>query len=160
MGMGYVIWRTRRNHCPLEAWLSAAAVRGLEQPQYGRIRCNPPLAVSTRAAEYTPAFPCLYAHRAKAALEARREFTDRVRHRRVSVGRRAALTSQFKSQGPRLRIAEKCSSFWFWQNSTLRSRRRNVAPYAHLARLTFVFFDGDPHMTGSGMACLTDTIGK
>ena len=28
------------------------------------------------------------------------------------------------------------------------------------ARLTFVIFDGDPHMTGSGMVCLMDTIGN
>ena len=28
------------------------------------------------------------------------------------------------------------------------------------ARLTFVCFDGDPLMTGSGMACLRDTIGN
>jgi hypothetical protein len=28
------------------------------------------------------------------------------------------------------------------------------------ARLTFVFFDGNPHVTGSAMACLRDTIGN
>ena len=28
------------------------------------------------------------------------------------------------------------------------------------ARLTFVIFDGDPHMTASGTACLMDTIGN
>jgi len=28
------------------------------------------------------------------------------------------------------------------------------------ARLTFVFFDGNPHITGSGMAYLTNTIGN